>query len=93
MVPFTSVAANDIRPGTLLYIQKLDGMKLPNSKVHNGCVKVDDKGFGFGGKHIDWFVAKESNYKALIAKDPFTNVKVFNGTLPNGQKCVLLKYQ
>ncbi|RGB26255.1 hypothetical protein C1646_674949 [Rhizophagus diaphanus] len=92
LIPYITVAANDIRAGTLLYIKKLDGMKLPNSKVHNGCVKVDDKGFGFGGKHIDWFVARESNYKFLINKDPFTNVVVSNGTLPNGQKCAILNY-
>jgi 3D (Asp-Asp-Asp) domain-containing protein len=92
LVPFITVAANDIRFGTLLYIPKLDGMKLPNNKIHNGCVKVGDTGFGFGGKHIDWFVTSESNYETLTKKDPFTNVAVFNGTLPNGQKCSLLNY-
>ncbi|RIA91585.1 hypothetical protein C1645_875354 [Glomus cerebriforme] len=92
LVPFITVAANDIRKGTLLYIPKLDGIILPNSKVHNGCVKVDDKGFEFGKKHIDWFVAKKSNYDTLTKKNTFTSVSVFNGTSPNGQKCSLLNY-
>ncbi|GES95634.1 carbohydrate-binding module family 50 protein [Rhizophagus clarus] len=92
LVPYITVAANDIRKGTLLYIPKLDGMLLPNGKTHNGCVKADDTGDSFGGKHIDWFVARESNFEFLTNRDPFESVSVFNGTLPNGQNCALLNY-
>jgi len=67
-------------------------MVLPNSKIHNGCVRVDDVGYGFGGKHVDWFVAKESNYEFLDSKDSFDKVSVFSGTASNGQKCKILNY-
>ncbi|GBB83547.1 hypothetical protein RclHR1_10240008 [Rhizophagus clarus] len=80
LVPYITVAANDIRKGTLLYIPKLDGMLLPNGKTHNGCVKADDTGDSFGGKHIDWFVARESNFEFLTNRDPFESVSVFNDT-------------
>ncbi|CAG8499524.1 6668_t:CDS:2, partial [Funneliformis mosseae] len=83
LVPFVTVAANDIKKGTLIYIPKLDGIVLPNGKTHNGCLRVDDEGFSFGKKHIDWFVAKKSNFNALIKKNSFSSVEVFSGTSPS----------
>src|ERR1043166_802223 len=59
LAPYTSVAANDIREGTKVYVPQFDGVVLPSGERHNGCLKVQDKGFGFGGRHIDWFVARE----------------------------------
>ena len=88
MTPYTTVAANDIKQGTVLYIQQFDGMKLPNSKVHNGCVRVDDTGYILGKKHIDWFVAKESNYEFLDGRYSVDKVTVYEG-----QNCPLLNYQ
>lgn len=90
--PFTTVAANDIRPGTLLYIPALDGLTLPGGQRHNGCVKVDDTGHGFGGKHIDFFVATESIYNFLDNKKSINNVQVFSGISPTGKKCTILNY-
>ncbi|GBB83548.1 hypothetical protein RclHR1_10240009 [Rhizophagus clarus] len=84
--PFTTVAANDILPGTVLYIPVLDGLSLPGGQRHNGCVKVDDTGHGFGGKHIDWFVATESIYTFLDNRKTIDNVQVFEG------KCTILNY-
>ncbi|CAG8441701.1 10085_t:CDS:2 [Funneliformis caledonium] len=87
LTPFVTIAANDIRPGTKLYIPKLDGMIMPGGERHNGCVKVDDEGHGFGERHIDFFVGKESNYKTLIKQKLFTEVEVFSA-----KKCNILNY-
>ncbi|KAI8143777.1 hypothetical protein BJV82DRAFT_557442 [Fennellomyces sp. T-0311] len=66
--PWTSVASNDIPHGTKLYIKQLDGLKLPNGRTHNGCVKVEDKGWSFPGCQLDWFVLQYSAYKTLVQK-------------------------
>jgi hypothetical protein len=66
--PYTTVAANDIRLGTTIYVPNFDGVILPSGESHNGCLKVQDEGYGFGGKHIDWFVVSESNYEILDNK-------------------------
>lgn len=63
--PFLSIALNNIPINTTLYIKDLDGIVLPNNKTHNGCVRVDDKGYGFGKCHIDFFVLKYINYEYL----------------------------
>ncbi|KAI8644282.1 hypothetical protein BD408DRAFT_430697 [Parasitella parasitica] len=70
LVPWVSVAANDIKKGTTLYIKKLDGVKLPDGKVHNGCVRVDDHGWALGGCHIDFFVLQYKAYKLFDSKLP-----------------------
>ncbi|CDW73033.1 3d domain protein [Stylonychia lemnae] len=65
--PYSSVAENDFPIGTTLYVQKLDGLTLPGTggQKHNGCVSVDDRGYGFGSNHIDFFVAKEKYYENI----------------------------
>ncbi|KAJ1980886.1 hypothetical protein H4R33_005368 [Dimargaris cristalligena] len=65
LVPYYSVAANDMKRGTTLQVAKLKGVKLPNGKTHNGCVRVDDEGWSFGNNQIDWYVETEANYKTL----------------------------
>ncbi|CDH59144.1 hypothetical protein RO3G_14128 [Lichtheimia corymbifera JMRC:FSU:9682] len=35
--PWVSVASNDLKRGTTLYVKDLDGLKLPDGKKHNGC--------------------------------------------------------
>ncbi|KAJ1975809.1 hypothetical protein H4R33_006579 [Dimargaris cristalligena] len=67
LVPYYSVAANDMSRGTTLQVAKLKGVKLPNGKTHNGCVRVDDEGWSFGDNQIDWYVETEANYKSLNA--------------------------
>ncbi|KAI8144926.1 hypothetical protein BJV82DRAFT_606745 [Fennellomyces sp. T-0311] len=65
LVPWVSVAANDMERGTTLYIKDLDGVKLPDGKTHNGCVRVDDEGWSFDDCQLDFFVLQYSAYKAL----------------------------
>jgi len=60
--PLVSVANNDedVKVGTVLYVPALDGLKLPNGKVHNGCLqKVDHIGRGGREHHIDFFAVNE----------------------------------
>ncbi|CAO3629669.1 unnamed protein product [Mucor hiemalis] len=70
LTPWVSVAANDIKRGTKLYIKQLDGLRLPDGKVHNGCVRVDDEGWSMSGCQIDFFVLQFSAYKVLTKKIP-----------------------
>lgn len=65
LIPFISIALNGITLNTTLYIKDLDGIILPNNKSHNGCVRIDDNGYGFGKCHIDFFVLKYINYEYL----------------------------
>jgi hypothetical protein len=50
LVPFISVAANDLPLGQKLYIPELDGVNLGGGMTHNGCVRVDDDGWSFDCK-------------------------------------------
>lgn len=50
LVPFVSVAANDIPLGQTLYIKELDGQDLGYGMKHNGCVRVDDDSWSFDCK-------------------------------------------
>lgn len=52
LVPFISVAANDLPLGQKLYIPELDGVHLGGGMFHNGCVRVDDHSWSFGST---WF--------------------------------------
>ncbi|KAG2174051.1 hypothetical protein INT44_000165 [Umbelopsis vinacea] len=63
--PFVSVASNDLKQGTKLYIKTLDGKTLPTGKKHNGCVRVDDVGDSFSGCQLDFFVLEFSYYQKL----------------------------
>ncbi|KAI8988135.1 hypothetical protein BDF20DRAFT_853975 [Mycotypha africana] len=63
--PWVSVAANDIKKGTTLYVKELDGLKLPDGKIHNGCVRVDDEGWSFDGCQLDFFVLQFTAYQEL----------------------------
>jgi hypothetical protein len=48
LVPFISVAANDLAIGQKLYIPQLNGVHLGGGVYHNGCVRVDDDSWSFG---------------------------------------------
>lgn len=85
LVPFVSVAANDIPIGTVVYVKQLDGLKLPNGMLHNGCVRVDDRGWSFGNCQLDFFVVEYIFYDIL------------QNTLPGyiqarKEKCNILNY-
>ncbi|KAI9498658.1 hypothetical protein BDB00DRAFT_754716 [Zychaea mexicana] len=66
--PWVSVASNDLDRGTTLYIKDLDGVKLPDGKTHNGCVRVDDEGWSFDDCQLDFFVLSYQDYKKLDDK-------------------------
>ncbi|KAK4513615.1 uncharacterized protein ATC70_005619 [Mucor velutinosus] len=70
--PWVSVASNDIATGTTLYVKEMDGLVLPGGKTHNGCVRVDDQGWGLGNCHIDFFVLQFSAYQELVKELPST---------------------
>ncbi|KAK4510542.1 ethionine resistance protein [Mucor velutinosus] len=63
--PWVSVASNDLKIGTKLYVKELDGVKLPDGKTHNGCVRVDDEGWSFHGCQLDFFVLQFTAYEKL----------------------------
>lgn len=66
--PWTSIASNDIKRGTTMYIKEIDGLKLPNGMTHNGCVRVDDESWSFNGCQLDWFVLTYSTYAEIENK-------------------------
>ncbi|SAM09126.1 hypothetical protein [Absidia glauca] len=47
------------------YGLEMDGLKLPDGKTHNGCVRVDDKGWSFDDCQLDFYVLQFSAYKKL----------------------------
>lgn len=50
LAPFVSIAANDLPYGQTIYLPQLDGVRLSNGLIHNGCVRVDDDSYSFGCK-------------------------------------------
>ncbi|KAI8137582.1 hypothetical protein BJV82DRAFT_674662 [Fennellomyces sp. T-0311] len=86
--PFITAAANDIGRGTKIYVPQLDGWELPGTnKKHNGCLLVDDRGWSFSGKHIDFYVYTMSNYRSLNSEHGVENVDVYEGG-----SCKLINY-
>ncbi|OZJ06336.1 hypothetical protein BZG36_00653 [Bifiguratus adelaidae] len=63
--PFTTVAANDLPRGTTLFVKELKDLRLPNGKIHNGCVEVIDQGWSFNGCQLDFFVLEFAYYQKL----------------------------
>ncbi|KAI9005647.1 hypothetical protein DFJ74DRAFT_638359 [Hyaloraphidium curvatum] len=70
LVPWISVATNDLPFGTVLYVPRLNGTVVPGSggKRHNGCLRVDDVGWSFDGCHVDIFVLSFANYVNVTSK-------------------------
>ncbi|GAC1351129.1 MAG: hypothetical protein NVS3B20_25300 [Polyangiales bacterium] len=64
--PFRSIAVDPkvFTLGNWYYVPELDGARLPfpaEGKVHDGCVRADDRGEGVRGDAVDLFVgAKEA---------------------------------
>ncbi|KAI9279979.1 hypothetical protein BY458DRAFT_584424 [Sporodiniella umbellata] len=69
LVPFVSVAANDLPYGHTIYIPQLDGVELGEKQKHNGCVRVDDESWSFDSCQIDLFVNTYVDYLWLDIKD------------------------
>ena len=90
LVPFRSVAVDKdvIAYGTKIYIQELDGVKMPGLApwgdfVHDGCVSADDTGSAINGKHLDFFSARKADYLSLNAVLGVSKVTVREG----GERC------
>ncbi|KAI8140702.1 hypothetical protein BJV82DRAFT_498075, partial [Fennellomyces sp. T-0311] len=69
LAPFVSVASNDLPVGTTLYAHDLDGMRVPSGRKHNGCLRVDDRGWSFNDCQVDLFVVSYVDYLTLDLPD------------------------
>ncbi|ORX92349.1 hypothetical protein K493DRAFT_225912 [Basidiobolus meristosporus CBS 931.73] len=63
--PFISISSNDLPYGSRVMVHQLKGLKMPNGITHNGCVRVDDKGWSFGNNHIDLLVGDKKYYDQI----------------------------
>jgi hypothetical protein len=68
LLPFKSVAVDPrlIRLGEPLYLPELDGIRLPDGSIHDGCVRADDVGGAIKGRHLDFFAVTFANYRMVI---------------------------
>ncbi|CEG70665.1 hypothetical protein RMATCC62417_06524 [Rhizopus microsporus] len=82
LVPYVSVAANDLPYGQTLYIPQLDGLKLGDGQRHNGCVRVDDDSWSFDSCQIDFFVPTYVDYLWLNIKSR-ASVKIVDCEVKN----------
>lgn len=86
--PYITVASNDIKKDTKIYVPSLVGWSIPGSnKKHNGCLLVDDQSWSFKGRHIDFYVYSMSNYKTLDKAHHTNKVDIYEGG-----SCKLLNY-
>ncbi|KAG1465181.1 hypothetical protein G6F56_004938 [Rhizopus delemar] len=86
--PYVTIASNDIKKNTKIYVPSLVGWKIPGtSKKHNGCLLVDDQSWSFSGKHIDFYVYSMDNYQTLDKAHSITKVDIYEGG-----SCKLLDY-
>ncbi|KAI8335872.1 hypothetical protein BC941DRAFT_429628 [Chlamydoabsidia padenii] len=78
--PYVTIAANDLKKGTKVYIPQLVGWSLPGSnKKHNGCALVDDQSWSFGSHHIDFYIYKQKHYQTLDKQHRITKVDIYDG--------------
>lgn len=68
LVPFRSVAVDPrlIAIGEPLYVPELDGIRLPDGTVHDGCVRADDTGSAIKHRKIDFFVMRIEHFRFLL---------------------------
>ncbi|KAL7333342.1 hypothetical protein PS15p_202250 [Mucor circinelloides] len=86
--PFITIAANDIKRNTKIYVPSIDGWEIPgSSKKHNGCLLVDDRSWSFDSNHIDFYVYREKNYRSLNGEHKVSSVDIYEGG-----DCNLLNY-
>lgn len=73
LIPYHTIAADlTVYPvGTVIYIPRVDGLKLPNGKIHNGYFLVRDTGGAFrgiGAKRVDLFVGSEEDNDNVFSR-------------------------
>jgi 3D (Asp-Asp-Asp) domain-containing protein len=70
LIPFRTLAVDPevIRPGTVLYIPALDGVKLPSGEIHDGFFFAHDEGQSITGMRIDVFVGYESDVDNTLTR-------------------------
>lgn len=68
LIPFKSVAVDPrvVAIGEPIYIPELDGLRLPDGSVHDGCVRADDTGGGIKKRKMDFFVVTYGNFRFLL---------------------------
>lgn len=84
--PYVSVAANDLALNQTFFVRELNGLRLGNGQIHNGCVRVDDDGWSFGGCQMDLFVVSYVDYLWLYRELDVDRISV----VP--RNCTLLNY-
>ena len=70
LVPYRTLAVDlkVIRPGTVLYLPALDGVRLPDGERHDGFVFAHDEGQSITGNRIDVFVGFESDVDNILTR-------------------------
>lgn len=70
LIPYRTLAVdpNVIKPGTVLYLPALDGVRLPSGEVHDGFLFAHDEGQGITGNRIDVFVGFESDVDNTLTR-------------------------
>jgi hypothetical protein len=69
LMPLVSAASNNLPFGTIIYMPRLQGLKV-GSMIHNGCLRVDDVGWSLDKCHIDIFAGTYQLFKALFSSFP-----------------------
>ena len=85
LIPYHTIAADlNVYPvGTIIYIPRAEGLKLPNNKIHNGYFIIRDTGGAFRGvgpKRVDLFVGVEHDRDNIFSRtgmDHHTDEKAF----------------
>ncbi|MBN2530748.1 MAG: hypothetical protein JXR76_30450 [Deltaproteobacteria bacterium] len=78
LVPFVSLTAdaNQITFGTVVYSQQLDGITLPDNRVHDGCLRIDDVPTDPIGQVIHLFTGL-NEYSEILASQIPLQVSVY----------------
>ncbi len=70
LMPFHSCAVDPriVPLGETLYVPELDGARLPDGEVHDGCLRADDTGGGIKQHKLDLFVVSYANFRFMLAE-------------------------
>ena len=98
LIPYHTIAADlEVYPvGTIIYIPRAAGIKLPNGEIHNGIFVVRDTGGAFrgvGAKRVDLFVGIEKDINNVFSRagmNHHTNERAFK--LNGNRRSAAIKY-